>query len=318
MVNSILGFAYDHGTYLAFNAGSDPGETPAGYTEAEWRLIVQHPQDYPDIVDIQKYGDTTYYTVTPKVLPLVRPLYAIPIIGKPIADLIEPALRVIIEETGYNRTIPFGQPAETQLFPIFNPITLVLKLVPAIFQGINNFLANFGLATEIPLSPVPAVSSLVDRQDDELEQAALLNETDESSAVRLALVQDDGEVEPQPVEGDEKTVIVDTETEEELTLSEGDEPLITQGTFEPEEIGLDPVDTVKADLEAADAERKAAREAAKAERKAAREAAKADREAAKAEREAARAEREAARAERDAARDAADSDDDSDSGQAAA
>ena len=35
---------------------------------------------------------------------------------------------------------------------MFNPITLFIKLIPAIFQGINNFLANFGLATEIPLT----------------------------------------------------------------------------------------------------------------------------------------------------------------------
>ena len=137
VVNSLLGFYYDHGTYLARNGGSDPGELPAGYTEAQWREITAHPELYPDIVDIQTYEDTTYYTVTPKVLPLVRPLHGIPLIGKPIADLIEPALRVIIEETGYNRNIPFGQPAGIQLIPIFNPITLVLKLIPAIFQGVN-------------------------------------------------------------------------------------------------------------------------------------------------------------------------------------
>ena len=110
MVNSLLGFYYDHGTYLAFNAKSDPGETPAGYTLDEWRELTANPELYPDNVNIQQYGDTTYYTVTPKTLPLVRPLHLIPLIGKPIADLFEPVLRVLIEETGYARWLPFGAP----------------------------------------------------------------------------------------------------------------------------------------------------------------------------------------------------------------
>lgn len=153
IVNSILGFVYDHGTYLAVNADSDPGEIPAGYDPAIWQQIVSNPQNYPAIVNIQTYGDTTYYTITPKVLPLVRWLHDIPLIGKPIADFFEPILRVVIEETGYNRAIPFGYPIGTSLIPWFNPISLFIKLIPAVLIGINNFFANFGLATEIPLSP---------------------------------------------------------------------------------------------------------------------------------------------------------------------
>ncbi len=109
VVNSISASTYDHGTYLATNGGSDPGELPSrGYTEAQWHEITRRtPQLYPDIVDSQTSGDTTYYMITPKVLPLVRPSVGCrhlrPVIGKPIADLIEPALRVLIEETGYDR-----------------------------------------------------------------------------------------------------------------------------------------------------------------------------------------------------------------------
>ncbi|BBZ18548.1 PE-PPE domain-containing protein [Mycolicibacterium gadium] len=268
VVNSLLGFYYDHGTYLAINGGSDPGETPAGYTVEEWEAITSNPELYPDIVDIQVYGDTTYYTITPKYLPIVRPLHAIPIVGKPIADLIEPALRVIIEETGYNRDIPFGQPTELQLIPIFNPITLGVKLVPAIFLGLNNFLANFGLATEIPLSPVvpitpaPPVAEQQDEQTEDLEQAATLNEkqattlneNEDSSVARLSVVQDNTDVEQQPAGGDDKT------TADQSTVN--------------------PVEAAKAKWEAAKAEREAKREAAKAEREAKWEAAKAAREAA--------------------------------------
>lgn len=214
VANSLLGFYYDHGTYLAINEDSDPGELPAGYSIAEWKELTKNPQLYPRNVQIQKVpgsSDTTYYTVTPKVLPLVRPLHSIPFLGKPIADLIEPALRVIIEETGYNRNIPFGQATPIELFPLFDPVTLIVKLIPAIFQGINNFLANFGLATEIPLTPpipVPEVSTLGDEEGD-LEQFSLLSDFDDASKSRLSLVQ--GNVEQQP-DGDEKNALLSLDT----------------------------------------------------------------------------------------------------------
>ncbi|KUH95729.1 PE-PPE domain-containing protein [Mycobacterium sp. IS-3022] len=243
VANSLLGFYYDHGTYLAINEDSDPGELPAGYTVEEWELITSNPELYPDLVDIQTYGDTTYYTITPKVLPLVRPLHSLPFLGKPIADLIEPALRVIIEETGYNRNIPFGQPTEIGLFPLFNPITLAVKLIPAIFQGINNFLANFGLATEIPLSPSPVAPPA---QEDQQEQEDVLvlaksgENPDEVPGVKLKLVQgsqamtDDVEQQQPAGADDQKTFVANTETENDLTLAEGTETLGTEGTIESE------------------------------------------------------------------------------------
>lgn len=259
IANSLLGFYYDHGTYLAINGGSDPGETPAGYTVEEWEAITSNPELYPEIVDIQVYGDTTYYTITPKYLPLVRPLHAIPIVGKPIADLIEPLLRVIIEETGYNRDVSFGEPTELQLFPRPSSWAKVFpQVIPALILGINNFLANFGLATEIPLSPVvpiTPVSPLTDQQDeqtDELEQATLVSENDNSSAATLSVVQDNTDVGQPPAAGDETT----------------------------DDTVANPVEAAKAKWEAAKAEREAKWEAAKAEREAKREAAKAAREAA--------------------------------------
>ena len=75
--------------------------------------------NYPDIIDVQDFGDTTYITVTPKVLPLVQPLHGIGL--TPLADLIEPALRVIIEETGYDRSIPYGQPTQFPADPDLQP-----------------------------------------------------------------------------------------------------------------------------------------------------------------------------------------------------
>lgn len=246
VLNSILGFTYDHGTYLAINEGSDPGELPAGYDVDTWREITSHPELYPGIVDIQTYGDTTYYTVTPKVLPLVRPLHSLPFIGKPIADLIEPALRVIIEETGYNRNIPFGQFSPTGLIPFFNPITLVLKLIPAIFQGINNFLANFGLATEIPLSPttpVPAPPLTNAQQSDEPELARLMsNDLDGSSTGKLTLVQGNGDV-TQESAGNGQMVATNTGTDGVLTQPEGTETPVLENADKQQETVVEQADS---------------------------------------------------------------------------
>ncbi|MGV0789874.1 PE-PPE domain-containing protein [Mycolicibacterium sp. XJ2] len=225
VVNSLLGFYYDHGTYLAVNEDSDPGELPAGYDVDTWRKITANPELYPGIVEIQKLpdSDTTYYTITPKVLPLVRPLHAIPFIGKPIADLIEPALRVIIEETGYNRNIPYSQYSPIGLIPFFNPITLFFKLVPAVFTGINNFLANFGLATEIPLSPTTPVPAMEDEQEDDADLTVLAgNESETSTGARLAMVHLDGDVEQQ-IAGvdDSNALIAKIQADGDLTLTEG-------------------------------------------------------------------------------------------------
>ena len=138
------GFGIVHGTY------PNPENVPptglvGGYTQPEWQAIMDDPQwfadNYPDLVTVQPRGagsDTTYITVTPKVLPLVVPLHSLGL-GF-VADLIEPALREIIEETGYDRSIPYGQPTPFRLFPVFDPIKLTLDVIAAIPQGIQQAL----------------------------------------------------------------------------------------------------------------------------------------------------------------------------------
>ena len=227
VVNSLLGFYYDHGTYLAFNAKSDPGETPAGYSLEEWQELTKNPQLYPENVNIQEYGDTTYYTVTPKTLPLVRPLHLIPLIGKPIADLFEPALRVLIEETGYARWLPFGAPVGTGIIPIFNPISLFLKLIPAVLVGINNFFANFGLTQEIPLTPPipvpPATSTLADEQGENPDQTSLPEDSADLSGARMTMMAKGNGEEQQPAEGEggEHLLVASIDTVEQLPPAEG-------------------------------------------------------------------------------------------------
>jgi hypothetical protein len=144
MLNALIGgpgFGINHGTYPN-PAGDPPTGLVGGYTQEEWQAIMDNPQGYadanPDVVNVQQYGDTTYITVAPRVLPLLVPLHTIGL-GF-VADLIEPALRVIIEATGYNRSIPFGEPTPFQLIPVFNPVQLTIDLIAAIPEGINQAL----------------------------------------------------------------------------------------------------------------------------------------------------------------------------------
>ena len=155
MFNALLGgpgFGYVHGTYPNPSTAGTPDGLPGGYTPEEWQAMMDNPEQYPDIIDVQDFGDTTYITVTPKVLPLVQPLHGIGL--TPLADLIEPALRVTIEQTGYDRSISPGQPTSFRLIPIFNPITLAQDLAVAIPEGIENALAGLGETTvNAPATP---------------------------------------------------------------------------------------------------------------------------------------------------------------------
>jgi len=77
-----------------------------------------------------------------------------------VADLIEPALRVIIEETGYDRTIPYGQPTPFRLFPVVDPIKLAVDVLAAIPAGIEQALGNAGLTpTLVPTTPAPTTTN---------------------------------------------------------------------------------------------------------------------------------------------------------------
>ena len=144
MGNALIGgpgFGINHGTYPN-PEGNPPTGLVGGYTQDEWQAIMDNPEGYaaanPDVVNVQYYGDTKYITVTPKVMPLLVPLHNIGLGFA--ADLMEPALRDIVEQTGYDRSIPYGQPTPFRLIPIFNPITLTIDLIADIPEGIQQAL----------------------------------------------------------------------------------------------------------------------------------------------------------------------------------
>ena len=103
-------------------------------------------------------------------LPLLEPLRLIPFIGNPLADLIQPVLKVIVD-LGYgdpahgfasavqpdaNVQVPFG------LFPEVNPLEVLGKLAAGVQQGVSDFFSDFGpggsVANEISAIATPVMN----------------------------------------------------------------------------------------------------------------------------------------------------------------
>ena len=96
--------------------------------------------------------DQKYYFIDTPDLPLLTPLRLVPLIGNPLADLIQPVLKVIVD-LGYgdpahgftsatqpyaNVATPFG------LFPDVNPVEVLTRLVDGVVEGISDFIHAFG------------------------------------------------------------------------------------------------------------------------------------------------------------------------------
>ncbi|RFZ09190.1 PE family protein [Mycobacterium marinum] len=112
-------------------------------------------------------GVTSYYVIPTENLPLLEPLRAIPVIGNPLANLIQPDLKVIVNlgygdpNYGYSTSYadvrtPFG------LFPDVSPGTIVDALAAGTQEGIQDFTADlqamFGQPIPTPeiMLPTPA------------------------------------------------------------------------------------------------------------------------------------------------------------------
>ena len=154
VLNATAGFWYIHGSYLAPNS-RDPAGLPNGLTGDELAAAVADPANRQHLAG----SDTTYVLIPTPNLPLLQPLREFgasthtEFLTTPLIDLIQPALRVLIE-TGYDRSLPYGQPAPFRLIPLVNPITLTVDLVNAIGQGIHDAARDIGMTP--PTAPVTA------------------------------------------------------------------------------------------------------------------------------------------------------------------
>ncbi len=153
VANAIAGFWYVHGTYLAPNANSDPGELPDDYTPEELAEQLADEDNWQD------HGDTRYITIPTKTLPIMRPFLEFAnatgtgFLIKPLVKLLSPVLEVLIE-TGYDRTLSFGVPAPFRLIPRINPITLARDVIEALGQGFRDAFGKPAVVQQDPEAPL--------------------------------------------------------------------------------------------------------------------------------------------------------------------
>jgi hypothetical protein len=138
---------------------------------ADCRTFCLTEQEVEDAIALPSTSPTQkYYFMPTQNLPLLEPLRILPLIGNPIADLIQPVLKVIVN-LGYgdpahgfssatqpdaNVLVPFG------LFPDVSPLEVLSQLVAGVKQGVSDFLADFGpsgsIAQEISALTLPNLS----------------------------------------------------------------------------------------------------------------------------------------------------------------
>ena len=144
-LNAFAGIAFVHGTYPTLN----PSALPPGYS-------LQTLPTSPGYTGVTNY----YMITTPNGLPLLEPLRAIPVIGNPLADLLQPDLTTIVN-LGYGNP-NFGYstgPADVQtyfgLFPHVSQAVIAQDLVAGAHQGTTAFMSDIHAeATGVSLTSV--------------------------------------------------------------------------------------------------------------------------------------------------------------------
>ena len=128
-LNALLGYFYLHSDY--------PTVPVSDYTVA---LPTSPGYD----------GVTNYYEMLTQNLPLLDPLRDIPVVGNPLADLVQPDTRVIVD-LGYGDGYA-NVPTPAGLFPLVNPLTVGTELVTGAQQGVTAALVDLGVLPSSDLS----------------------------------------------------------------------------------------------------------------------------------------------------------------------
>ena len=100
----------------------------------------------------QPYENTTFYFIPTENLPLLQLPRDLGV-PEPILAAVEPALTWVIEETGYDRSIPFGEPTPARLIPRIDPFAFTVGLADAIDQGVEDALDEITDPTPRPPGP---------------------------------------------------------------------------------------------------------------------------------------------------------------------
>ena len=139
-LNAVAGIVYVHPTYFSL---------PLSQVNSAIQLATS-PGYYPT-------GQTSYYMIPTEQLPLLQPLRAIPVLGNPLVNLIEPTTKVLVNlgygdpYHGYSTSYadvptPFG------LFPDVAPGTVFNALVGSTQQGVANFSADLHALASQPIT----------------------------------------------------------------------------------------------------------------------------------------------------------------------
>lgn len=132
----------------------------AGYFELHSDYPTVPATDYvPLPVSSDYHGVTDYFMMPTRDLPLLDPLRQVPVLGNPLAELIQPDLRVLVD-LGYGDGYA-NVPTTAGLIPLFNPAVVGLDLVKGAEQGSIASLVSAGvlpsadLPTSYPYLPDP-------------------------------------------------------------------------------------------------------------------------------------------------------------------
>ena len=153
-VNAFLGIVELHGTYPFFSA-TQLLPTSQGGIAIPLTNTVGPTQ-------------TDYFILPTQNLPLLDPVRAIPVIGNPIADLVQPDLRVLVD-LGYGSTTqgwspdPPNVPTPFGVIPPVSPITVATALATGTQQGISAFASDVSTMMSSPpnLSPAGLAGTLM-------------------------------------------------------------------------------------------------------------------------------------------------------------
>ena len=91
----------------------------------------------PGIINQGQYGDTSYYMIPTKILPLLAPVTQVPVFGYALADAMDAPFRVLVE-AAYDRTLSPGQHAPWNPLYMPNPVELAANFAVALPTGLDN------------------------------------------------------------------------------------------------------------------------------------------------------------------------------------
>jgi len=122
-LNAVFGLQYEHTQYPHFTAAQIANAVP---------LATSPGYD----------GVTHYFMIPTENLPLLEPLRDIPLVGTPLADLLQPDLTVLVN-LGYNPNGYADIPTPAQLFPGFSPLADLEQLARPLLNDLGVYLPSY-------------------------------------------------------------------------------------------------------------------------------------------------------------------------------